>query len=113
MARLLEFEAKDLLRKTGIPVPPGGVAVTPEEAVAAAEKIGFPVVLKAQVPVGKRGKAGGILFAENSGEVLTRARELFGKNIYGALAAAAVRVAAAMASGRVFIEPRPSAHASQ
>ena len=83
MARLLEFEAKDLLRKTGIPVPPGGVAVTPEEAVAAAEKIGFPVVLKAQVPVGKRGKAGGILFAENSGEVLTRARELFGKNIYG------------------------------
>ena len=83
MARLLEFEAKDLLRKAGIPVPPGGVALTPQEALAAAEKIGFPIVLKAQVPVGKRGKAGGILFADNAAEALTHARELFGKDIYG------------------------------
>ena len=83
MARLLEFEAKDLLRKAGLPVPAGRVASTPEKAAEASEKIGFPVVLKAQVAVGKRGKAGGILFADNRDEALARAGELIGKSIYG------------------------------
>ncbi len=55
-----EYQARDILQKAGIPVPEGGVAVTVDEALAFAVKIGFPVVLKAQVLVGGRGKAGGV-----------------------------------------------------
>ena len=83
MARLLEFEAKALLRAAGVATPKGRMAPSVEDAVAIASEIGFPVVLKAQIPVGKRGKAGGILFAQSEDEAYAQARALFGKVIYG------------------------------
>ena len=58
---LHEYQAKDVFRSFGIPVPAGRVAATPEEAVAAAESLGGPIwVVKAQVHAGGRGKAGGV-----------------------------------------------------
>lgn len=68
MARILEHHSKALLKKLGLPVPEGAAAATAPEAVAAADGIGYPVVLKALVPVGKRGKAGAIRFAETPEE---------------------------------------------
>ncbi len=76
MARILEHQSKALLKKLGLPVPEGRAASTAEEAVEAAEKIGFPVVLKALVPVGKRGKAGAIRFAGSAAEVSAEAAAL-------------------------------------
>jgi succinyl-CoA synthetase beta subunit len=64
-------------------VPDGDVADTVEEAVAAAEKIGYPVVVKAQVQVGGRGKAGGIKLANNTDEVRTHAGNILGMDIKG------------------------------
>ncbi|MCK5301654.1 MAG: acetate--CoA ligase family protein, partial [Candidatus Thorarchaeota archaeon] len=61
--KLLEHEAKDIFRAFNMPTPPGGVAETPEEAMNLAAKVGKPVVVKAQVLSGKRGKAGGVKFA--------------------------------------------------
>ena len=63
---LLEYQGKQLLRNRGIPTPEGEVAATPEEARAAAERIGGTVVVKAQVQVGGRGKAGGIKVADDA-----------------------------------------------
>lgn len=57
---MLEYQAKELLSRFGIPVPPGAVATNMSEAQSIAKEIGFPVVIKAQVPVGGRGKAGAI-----------------------------------------------------
>ena len=62
---LYEYQGKQYFARYGIPVSPGGLAVTPAEAVELAESIGYPVVLKAQVQVGGRGKAGGIKLASN------------------------------------------------
>lgn len=78
MARVLENIGKDLLRKNGITVPEFSIAETPEQACIAADKIGYPVVLKALVPVGKRGKAGAVKFAVNTQEAKKAAGELFG-----------------------------------
>ena len=64
--KIFEFEAKEILKEYGIPVPEGYVASNPDEAGVIAEKIGKPVVLKSQVLVSGRGKAGGILFANNA-----------------------------------------------
>ena len=64
MARLYEFQGKALLKQGGIPVPEGGVASTPEEARAIAERLGRPVVLKIQVWVTGRAGLGGIQFAD-------------------------------------------------
>ena len=72
---LFEYQGKQLFARYGIPVSPGGVADTVEEAVAAADAAGYPVVVKAQVQVGGRGKAGGVKLAENVEEVRTHARE--------------------------------------
>ena len=58
-----EYQAKDLLRNEGVPVPPGEVATTPEEAATIARKYGGTVVVKAQVHAGGRGKAGGVKLA--------------------------------------------------
>jgi succinyl-CoA synthetase beta subunit len=58
-----EYQAKDIFRKYGIPIPPGDVATTPEEAEAIARKFGTTVVIKAQVHAGGRGKAGGVKLA--------------------------------------------------
>ena len=62
---LFEYQGKQYFARFGIPVSPGGVADTVDEAVALAERIGYPVVVKAQVQVGGRGKAGGIKLATN------------------------------------------------
>jgi succinyl-CoA synthetase beta subunit len=80
---LLEYQGKQLLRNRGIPTPEGAVASTPEEARAAAERIGGTVVVKAQVQIGGRGKAGGIRVAATPDEAEARARDILGMDIRG------------------------------
>jgi len=81
--RIHEYEAKNLFREFKIPVPRGDVAASPGEAHRVAEGIGLPVTIKAQVLVGGRGKAGGIKFAEDLGEVEELSGELLGMDIKG------------------------------
>ena len=83
MARVYEYQGKEVLRKAGIPVPRGSSAVSPEEAKKVAREIGKPVVLKAQVWATGRFKAGGIKFAESPEEAEKIARELIGSTIKG------------------------------
>jgi succinyl-CoA synthetase beta subunit len=80
---LFEYQGKQLFARYGIPVSPGGVADTVAEAVRAADAAGYPVVVKAQVQVGGRGKAGGIKLAENADEVRTHAGNILGMDIKG------------------------------
>jgi len=80
---LFEYQGKQYFSRFGIPVSPGGVADTVDEAVATAEKVGYPVVVKAQVQVGGRGKAGGIKLADNADEVRTHAGNILGMDIRG------------------------------
>lgn len=80
---LFEYQGKQLFAQKGIPVPSGEPAETPEEARAAAERIGGRVVVKAQVQIGGRGKAGGIKVAENADEAEARARDILGMDIRG------------------------------
>jgi succinyl-CoA synthetase beta subunit len=82
--KLLEYQAKELLASLGIPIPPGKVARTPEEAAAACRELG-PVAVKAQVPVGGRGKAGGIKLAKSPEEARTAAAQIIGMDIKGFL----------------------------
>ncbi len=65
---LLEYQGKQLFAKHGIAVPSGEVAATVDDAVAAAERIGYPCAIKAQVLIGGRGKAGGIKIAADAEE---------------------------------------------
>ncbi len=75
-----EYQAKEVLRQYGVAVPQGKVAFSVEEAVAAAEQLGTPVVVvKAQIHAGGRGKAGGVKVAKNLDEVRAYAQELLGK----------------------------------
>jgi succinyl-CoA synthetase beta subunit len=80
---LYEFQAKELFAAHGVPTMPGVVCSTPEEARAAAEKFGVPVVVKAQVKVGGRGKAGGVKLANDPDEAEARARDILGLDIKG------------------------------
>jgi succinyl-CoA synthetase beta subunit len=80
---LFEYQGKQLLAAQGIPVPSGEVAQTPEEARAAAERLGGRVVVKAQVQIGGRGKAGGIKLADTPDEAEARARDILGMDIRG------------------------------
>src|ERR671929_1095500 len=80
---LFEYQGKQYFARFGIPVSPGGVADTVDEAVAQADRVGYPVVVKAQVQVGGRGKAGGIKLAQNSDEVRTHASNILGMDIRG------------------------------
>ena len=80
---LFEYQGKELFARHGIPVPSGEAVETPEAARAAAERIGGRVVVKAQVQVGGRGKAGGIKLAENPDEAEARAGEILGMDIKG------------------------------
>jgi succinyl-CoA synthetase beta subunit len=80
---LYEYQGKQLFARQGIPVPDGDVAETPEEARAAAEKIGGRVAVKAQVQVGGRGKAGGIKVADDAADAEAKAREILGMDIKG------------------------------
>jgi succinyl-CoA synthetase beta subunit len=80
---LLEYQGKQLFAKHGVAVPEGRRAVTPEEARKAAEELGFPVVVKAQVQIGGRGKAGGIKVANDADEAGAHAKAILGRDIRG------------------------------
>jgi succinyl-CoA synthetase beta subunit len=80
---LYEYQGKQYFARFGIPVPDGAVADTIEEAVTVAERIGYPVVVKAQVQVGGRGLAGGVKLASSRDEVETVARSIIGLDIKG------------------------------
>jgi succinyl-CoA synthetase beta subunit len=80
---LFEYQGKQYFARFGIPVSKGGVADTVDEAVAQADAAGYPVVVKAQVQVGGRGKAGGIKLAANADEVRTHAGNILGMDIRG------------------------------
>jgi succinyl-CoA synthetase beta subunit len=80
---LLEYQGKQLFARHGVPVPEGRHADTPEAARAAAESLGFPVVIKAQVQIGGRGKAGGIKVAHDADEAEEHARAILGMDIRG------------------------------
>jgi succinyl-CoA synthetase beta subunit len=79
--KIHEYQAKGILTRFGVPVPRGRVAATPVEARAAAEMIGPPVVLKAQIHAGGRGKGGGIKIARNPEEAERLARTLIGMTL--------------------------------
>ena len=80
---LFEYQGKLYFARYGIPVSPGGKADTVDEAVAAADVAGYPVVVKAQVQVGGRGKAGGIKLANDADEVRLHAGNILGMDIKG------------------------------
>src|SRR5215204_1031262 len=80
---LLEYQGKQLFAKHGIAVPSGEVAGTVEEAAAAAERIGYPCAVKAQVLIGGRGKAGGIKIAADADEARAHADAILGMDITG------------------------------
>jgi succinyl-CoA synthetase beta subunit len=80
---LFEYQARDIFESYGVPVLAGLIADTPEEAKAAAEKIGGTVVVKAQVKVGGRGKAGGVKVVHNADDAYTAAEQILGLDIKG------------------------------
>ncbi len=80
---LLEYQGKQLFARHGVPVPSGKPARTVEEAVAAAEEIGYPCAVKAQVQIGGRGKLGGIKIADNKDEAAAHAEAILGMDIRG------------------------------
>jgi len=83
--RLFEFEAKDILKEYGIPVPIGKVANNADEAEAIAREIGKPVVLKSQILVAGRGKSGGIIFVDDAAGAKKTASNLIGSTIKDSL----------------------------
>jgi succinyl-CoA synthetase beta subunit len=80
---LLEYQGKQLFARAGVAVPAGEPADSVEDAVAAAERIGFPCVIKAQVLIGGRGKAGGIKLAKDADEARAHADAILGMDIRG------------------------------
>ena len=80
---LFEYQARDLFESHQIPVLAGAVATTADQAYSAAEKIGGKVVVKAQVKVGGRGKAGGVKLAENAADAKEKAGAILGMDIKG------------------------------
>jgi len=80
---LFEYQARDLFEKHGVPVLAGAVATTADQAFAAATKMGGRVVVKAQVKIGGRGKAGGVKVAENAEEARDKAAAILGMDIKG------------------------------
>lgn len=80
---LYEYQGRELFERHGLPVLAGGIATTPEEARAVAERLGGRVVVKAQVKVGGRGKAGGVKLAENVSEAVEHATNILGMDIKG------------------------------
>jgi succinyl-CoA synthetase beta subunit len=80
---LLEYQGKQLFARHGVPVPTGQPATSVEEAVAAADEIGYPCVIKAQVQIGGRGKAGGIKVANDRQEAEEHASAILGMDIRG------------------------------
>ena len=80
---LLEYQGKQLFAKHGVPVPQGKHATTVDDAVAAANDIGYPCVVKAQVAIGGRGKAGGIKVAKDEAEARAHSEAILGMDIRG------------------------------
>ena len=80
---LLEYQGKQLFAKHGVAVPDGRHAATVDDAVSAADEIGYPCVVKAQVAIGKRGKAGGIKIAKDAGEARAHSEAILGMDIRG------------------------------
>jgi succinyl-CoA synthetase beta subunit len=80
---LYEYQGKQLFARFGIPVSEGRLATTSEEARAAAEELGGQVVVKAQVPTGGRGKAGGVKLADDAADAEAKARDILGLDING------------------------------
>jgi succinyl-CoA synthetase beta subunit len=80
---LFEYQARDLFAKHGVPVLPAEVAETPEQAEAAAHKLGVRTVVKAQVKAGGRGKAGGVKLAEDPADAKAKAAQILGMDIKG------------------------------
>jgi succinyl-CoA synthetase beta subunit len=80
---LLEYQGKQLFARHDVPVPAGQAAGTVEDAVAAAEAIGYPCVVKAQVQIGGRGKLGGIKLCNDHAEAEANARAILGMDIRG------------------------------
>src|SRR5436305_6921213 len=83
LVKIHEYQAKDILARYGVPVQPGKGAHTPEEAEAIARELGGPVVIKAQVYVGGRGKAGGIQFGDTPKQARAAAARVLGMDIKG------------------------------
>jgi succinyl-CoA synthetase beta subunit len=81
--KIHEYQAREIFRDHGLPVPPERVATTPEEAEAAARELGGTVVIKAQVHVGGRGKAGGVKVTKSPPEARTAAEKILGMEIKG------------------------------
>jgi succinyl-CoA synthetase beta subunit len=81
--KIHEYQAKEIMRRYGIPVQPGKVATTPGEAEQIARELGTPVVIKAQVYVGGRGKAGGIQFGDTPEQAREAAARVLGMDIKG------------------------------
>ena len=80
--KIHEYQAKELFKKYSVPVPEGGVAFKADEAVAVANKLAnYPVVVKAQIHAGGRGKGGGVKLAQSADEVQSVAREIIGMNL--------------------------------
>ena len=116
---LHEYQAKEVLKRFGLPVPDGLVASSPAEARAHAERFGYPVVIKAQVHSGGRGKAGGVQLAANASEAEEKARRVLGLTIRGfpvrqVLVASAVDIASETYVGILLDRPskRPLVMAS-
>jgi succinyl-CoA synthetase beta subunit len=80
---LFEYQGKQYLERYGVPVPEGAVATTPSEVVERAARIGYPVVVKAQVQVGGRGKAGGVRVAREPAQAQAHAEAILGMDIRG------------------------------
>jgi len=80
---LYEHEGKKIFAEHNIPVPPSGVAFSPEEALEIAKRVGYPVVVKPQILGGRRGKAGAIRFADNDDELMKHVNELFALELHG------------------------------
>src|SRR5437764_934189 len=80
---LLEYQGKQLFDRHGVPVPDGRLAVSVEEALTAGDDIGFPCVVKAQVQIGGRGKAGGIKLAHDRDQLRQHAEAILGMDIRG------------------------------
>jgi len=81
--KIHEYQAKQILAKYQVPIPQGDIAATPEEAAAIAGKLGKRVVVKAQVHVGGRGKAGGVKLADTPDEAQAAASQILGMDIKG------------------------------
>ena len=78
-----EYQAKEILRGFGVPIPNGKVATTPDQAEAIAAEYGVPVMVKAQVHAGGRGKAGGVKFCKTPADAKEKATAILGMQIKG------------------------------